>query len=185
MKENKVYTKTGDNGITSLFSGKRVPKHDIRIKAYGAIDELIAWSGLIRDTTGNQNIQNTLIKIQKQLMTVSSQLAVDSDKYFPKNLKPLENETVSFIENEIDVLTEKLPPLRNFVIPGGHVLISYAHIARSICRRAERHVTELDQNAPVSVTIIAYINRLSDYFFTLSRAFASELEIEEVKWSGN
>jgi len=185
MKENKVYTKTGDNGITSLFSGKRVPKHDIRIKAYGAIDELVAWSGLIRDTTQNPSVQDTLIEIQKQLMTVSSQLAIDSDKDFPKNLKPLENTTVSFIENEIDLLTAKLPPLRNFVIPGGHILISYAHIARSICRRAERHVTELDQNAPVSATIIAYINRLSDYFFTLSRTFAFELEVEEVKWSGN
>jgi len=98
MKENKVYTKTGDNGITSLFSGKRVPKHDIRIKAYGAIDELVAWSGLIHDTTQNPSVQDTLIEIQKQLMTVSSQLAIDSDKDFPKNLRPLENTTVSFIE---------------------------------------------------------------------------------------
>jgi len=118
-------------------------------------------------------------------MTVASQLAIDSEKDFPKNLKPLENKTVGFIEEEIDRLTEELPPLRNFVIPGGHVLISYAHIARSICRRAERHVTELDQQAPISATLIAYVNRLSDYFFTLSRTFASELEVEEVKWNGN
>ena len=185
MKENKVYTKTGDSGITSLISGKRVPKHDIRIKAYGAIDELIAWLGLIRDTTEMEEIKTTLMEVQKQLMTVAAQLAIDAEKDFPKNLKPLENKTVGFIEQEIDKLTEKLPPLRNFVIPGGHVLISYAHIARSICRRAERHVTQLDQNTPVSATIIAYINRLSDYFFTLSRTFADELEIEEVKWSGN
>lgn len=185
MKENKVYTKTGDSGITSLISGKRVPKHDIRIKAYGAVDELIAWLGLIRDTTEMEEIKTTLMEVQKQLMTVAAQLAIDTEKDFPKNLKPLENKTVGFIEQEIDKLTEKLPPLRNFVIPGGHVLISYAHIARSICRRAERHVTQLDQNTPVSATIIAYINRLSDYFFTLSRTFADELEIEEVKWSGN
>lgn len=185
MKENKVYTKTGDSGITSLISGKRVPKHDIRIKAYGAVDELIAWLGLIRDTTELEEIKTTLMEVQKQLMTVAAQLAIDEEKDFPKNLKPLENKTVGFLEQEIDKLTEKLPPLRNFVIPGGHVLISYAHIARSICRRAERHVTQLDQNTPVSATIIAYINRLSDYFFTLSRTFADELEIEEVKWSGN
>ena len=103
--------------------------------------------------------------IQKQLMTVAAQLAIDTEKDFPKNLKPLENKTVAFIEEEIDKLTEELPPLRNFVIPGGHVLISYVHIARSICRRAERHVTELDQKAPISATLIAYVNRLSDYFF--------------------
>ena len=185
MRENKVYTKTGDSGETSLISGKRVPKHDIRIKAYGAIDELIAWSGLIRDTTDNTAIQNTLMDIQKQLMTVAAQLAIDTDTDFPKNLKPLENKTVAFIEEEIDKLTEELPPLRNFVIPGGHVLISYAHIARSICRRAERHVTELDQKAPISATLIAYVNRLSDYFFTLSRTFSYELDVEEIKWNGN
>jgi len=185
MRVNKVYTKTGDNGETSLISGKRVPKHDIRIKAYGAIDELIAWSGLIRDTSENSEIQSTLMEIQKQLMTVAAQLAIDSEKDFPKNLKPLENKTVVFLENEIDKLTADLPPLRNFVIPGGHILISYAHIIRSICRRAERHVTELDQHAPISATIIAYVNRLSDYFFTLSRTFAYELEVEEIKWNGN
>ena len=105
MRENKVYTKTGDSGETSLISGKRVPKHDIRIKAYGAIDELIAWSGLIRDTTDNTAIQNTLMDIQKQLMTVAAQLAIDTEKDFPKNLKPLENKTVAFIEEEIDKLS--------------------------------------------------------------------------------
>ncbi len=185
MKENKVYTKTGDNGITSLMSGKRVPKHDIRIKAYGAIDELIAWLGLIRDTANTIEIKGTLIKVQKQLMVVAAELATDSKTDFPSNLKPLENETIIFIEDEIDKLTFKLPPLRNFIIPGGHVLISYCHIARCICRRAERHVTELDQEIKISGIIIAYVNRLSDYFFTLSRVFAHELEIKEVKWSGN
>ena len=185
MKEFKVYTKTGDNGITSLVSGKRVPKHDIRIKAYGTIDELIAWLGLIRDTTNFDYAIVPLVRIQKQLMTVASQLAAESQEDFPKNLTPLQPEEVQFIEHEIDQLTEKLPPLRNFIIPGGHVLISYTHLARSVCRRAERYVTELDHQAPVSATLIAYINRLSDYFFTLSRMFALDLEIEEVKWNGN
>ena len=185
MRENKVYTKTGDKGITSLISGKRVPKHDIRIKAYGSIDELIAWIGLIRDTTNLSYVKSTLMEVQSQLMTVAAQLAVDTDEYFPSNLKPIETNSITFIEKEIDNLTEKLPPLKNFVIPGGHKLISYAHIARCITRRSERYVTELDQKIPISGTLIAYINRLSDYFFTLSRTFASELKIEEVKWSGN
>ena len=185
IKEGKVYTKTGDNGLTSLISGRRVPKHHIRIKAYGAIDELIAWLGLIRDTTKISDIKITLMEIQKQLMVVAAQLAVESEKNFPNNLKPLGNKNVSFIEKEIDKLTLKLPPLRNFILPGGHVLISYAHIARCICRRAERHVTELNQHNPVSNTLIAYVNRLSDYFFTLSRTFAVEFEIKELKWSGN
>ena len=163
----KVYTKTGDNGVTSLFSGKRVPKHDIRIKAYGTIDELIAWLGLIRDTTDFNYAKNTLVEIQKQLMTVASQLAVESQKDFPKNLTPLQPNEVQFIEHQIDLLTNRLPPLKNFVIPGGHKLVSYTHLARSVCRRAERYVTELDHQSPVSATLIAYINRLSDYFFTL------------------
>ena len=109
----------------------------------------------------------------------------DAQKDFPKNLTPLQPEEVQFIEKEIDLLTDRLPPLKNFVIPGGHILVSYTHLARSVCRRAERYVTELDHQAPVSATLIAYINRLSDYFFTLSRIFVLDLEIEEVKWNGN
>ena len=184
MKNNKVYTRTGDKGITSLISGKRVPKHDLMIKAYGSIDELIAWIGLIRDTTNINEIKNTLIEIQKQLMTFAAQLATHSEKGFPADLKPIENETISFIEKEIDKQTIKLTPLKNFLIPGGHVLISYAHVCRSVCRRAERHITELNQNTIVSESLIPYINRLSDYFFTLSRTFAFELEVQELKWGG-
>jgi cob(I)alamin adenosyltransferase len=185
MKKKKVYTKTGDSGITSLISGKRVPKHDTRIRAYGTVDELIAWIGLIKDTTESQSIKETLLEIQKQLMTVAAQLAIESENSFPKNLTPIQPEAVNFIENEIDLLTEELPELKNFVIPGGHVLISYAHLARCVCRRAERFVTELNSESPISKILIIYMNRLSDYFFTLSRTFASHLKIEEIKWSGN
>ncbi|MGB1635083.1 MAG: ATP:cob(I)alamin adenosyltransferase, partial [Flavobacteriaceae bacterium] len=119
MREMKVYTKTGDSGITSLISGKRVPKHNIRIKAYGTIDELVAWLGLIRDNTEFEYALAPLVRIQRQLMTVASQLAAESEKDFPRNLNPLQPDEVRFIEKEIDQLTEKLPPLRNFVIPGG------------------------------------------------------------------
>ena len=185
MKNSKVYTKTGDSGITSLISGKRVPKHDIRIKAYGTIDELIAWLGLIRDITATTDIKNTLLEIQKQLMTIAAELSIESKKDLPKNLIPIQPNAVNYVENEIDILTAKLPPLKNFVIPGGHVLISHAHLARCVCRRAERCVTELDEEVSVSSTIIAYMNRLSDYFFTLSRTFALELDVEEIKWNGN
>ena len=185
MKTNKVYTKTGDSGVTSLISGKRVPKHDIRIKAYGTIDELIVWLGLIRDITTTTDIKATLLEIQKQLMTIAAELSVESEKELPKNLIPIQPNAVKHIENKIDILTAELPPLKNFVIPGGHVLISYAHIARCVCRRAERCVTELDEEVSVSSTIIAYMNRLSDYFFTLSRTFALELDVEEIKWNGN
>jgi cob(I)alamin adenosyltransferase len=185
MEKRKIYTKTGDSGITSLISGKRVPKHDTRIKAYGSVDELISWLGLIRDTTQTNTIQTTLLEIQKQLMTVAAELAVETEKEFPKNLNTIQSEAVDFIEVEIDNLTDKLPPLRNFVIPGGHVLVSYSHLARCVCRRAERFVTELDHQSPISATLIAYMNRLSDYLFTLSRTFAKDLEIEEIKWSGN
>ena len=185
MKETKVYTKTGDNGITSLFSGERVPKHDIRIKAYGSIDELNAWLGLIRDSSKFDYVKSTLVKIQKQLMTIASQLAIKSQNDIPKNLVPIQKNKVQFLEQEIDILTKRLLPLKNFIIPGGHIIVSYTHLARAVCRRAERHVTELDHQEPVSPNLIAYINRLSDYLFTLSRIFALDLEIEEVKWDGN
>ena len=185
MKTNKVYTKTGDSGVTSLISGKRVPKHDIRIKAYGTIDELIVWLGLIRDITTTTDIKATLLEIQKQLMTIAAELSVESEKELPKNLIPIQPNAVKHIENKIDILAAELPLLKNFVIPGGHVLISYAHIARCVCRRAERCVTELDEEVSVSSTIIAYMNRLSDYFFTLSRTFALELDVEEIKWERN
>ena len=185
MKENKVYTKTGDTGFTSLISGERVPKHNLRIKTYGTIDELIAWLGIIRDTTKLEEVQGSLLKIQKQLMTIAAQLSVDSEKNIPKNLTLIKMNAVKFLEHEIDSLTLKLEPLENFIIPGGHILISYAHLARCVCRRAERQVTELQQEASISSILIVYMNRLSDYFFTLSRTFAAELKIEEIKWSGN
>ena len=185
MKSNKVYTKTGDSGFTSLISGKRVPKHDIRIKAYGTIDELIAWLGLIRDITSTTDIKTTLLEIQKQLMTIAAELSIESKKDLPKNLIPIQPTAVKHIENKIDILTAKLPPLKNFLIPGGHVLISYSHLARCVCRRAERYVTELDEEVSISSSIIAYMNRLSDYFFILSRTFAFKLDIKEIKWSGN
>ena len=177
----KVYTKTGDDGTTSLFSGKRVPKHDVRIKAYGTIDELNSWIGLVRDHAGDE-IHTELVRIQNNLMTIGSQLANDSDNLpIPK----ISEEQVEHLEKSIDRITAELPPLKNFVIPGGHPLISYSHLARCVCRRAERHITELKDITSIDPEIVFYINRLSDYFFTLSRKFSQDLNIEEIKWEPN
>lgn len=177
----KVYTRTGDDGTTSLFSGKRVPKHDIRIKAYGTIDELNSWIGAIRDNVTSVHNEE-LIEVQKNLMTVGSQLANDSDQFL---IQKINLSDVVNLEERIDLITVGLPPLRNFVIPGGHPVISYTHLARSVCRRAERYITELKDLTEVDSEVVFYINRLSDYLFTLSRKFSLDLNVEEIKWEPN
>ncbi|MGB1972048.1 MAG: cob(I)yrinic acid a,c-diamide adenosyltransferase [Flavobacteriaceae bacterium] len=174
----KVYTKTGDDGTTSLFSGKRVPKHDIRIKAYGTIDELNSWVGLIRDHA-NEDVKHDLIQIQHNLMTIGSQLANDTDKQIVGKINQAD---VHSLEKNIDKITEGLPPLRNFVIPGGHPAVSHTHLARCICRKSERYITELKELTEIDLEIVFYINRLSDYFFTLARKFTIDLGLEEIKW---
>lgn len=185
MKENKVYTKTGDDGTTSLLSGKRVPKHHTKIKACGTVDELVAWLGLIRDHVSEEPLAKKIFKIQNELMRLATLIAIDKKKSLPKNTSPIEKDDILFIEQEIDSITENLPPLRNFIIPGGHPLVSYTHLARCVCRRAERFVTELNEESPINPNIIAYINRLSDYLFTLSRKFSNDLGLSEIKWNGN
>lgn len=184
MKKMKVYTKTGDDGTTGLLSGERVHKHHLRVKAYGTIDELNAWLGLIRDLDKNQDNQQFLILIQKKLMILGAQLSLEKGAPSPRFLGAIETKDTEAIEHQIDEITQLVPPLSNFVIPGGHVLISYAHLARCVCRRAERFITELHENHhPVAPPIIAFINRLSDYLFMLSRKFAHDHQVEEVKWS--
>lgn len=178
MRKMKVYTKTGDDGTTSLFSGKRVPKHHIRIKAYGTIDELNSWVGAIRDHA-DHDLKDDLISIQRNLMTIGSQLANDSEKF---SIEKINATDVLQLEQNIDQITDKLPPLKNFVIPGGHPLVSHAHLARCVCRRAERYITELKELTTVDSEIIFYINRLSDYLFTLSRKFTQDLNLPEIKW---
>ncbi|MGB0366359.1 MAG: cob(I)yrinic acid a,c-diamide adenosyltransferase [Flavobacteriaceae bacterium] len=178
MLEMKVYTRTGDDGKTSLFSGKRVPKHDLRITSYGTIDELNSWVGAIRDHA-DQETKKELIVIQNDLMTIGAQLANDRvDLPIPK----IEQNHVQTLEKSIDRITEQLPPLKNFVIPGGHPQVSNTHLARCVCRRAERYITELKEVALVDPEIIFYVNRLSDYFFTLARKFTQDLNIKEIKW---
>ena len=182
MKKIKVYTKTGDSGTTSLISGKRVPKHHLRIKAYGTIDELNCWFGIIRSSRISKKIQNELIIIQKKLMIIGTQLSNDSIKSLNFKFEKINIKDVSNLESMIDIMTDSLPDLKNFIIPGGNEIVSNTHLTRCVCRRAERCITELNEYSKIDSVIIFYINRLSDYLFTLSRKLSYDLKIEEVKW---
>lgn len=183
MKKIKVYTKTGDSGTTGLFSGERVPKHHLRIKAYGTVDELNSWIGHIRSQQIHPEQAEELIKIQHDLMYIGSELANDDVDSSATGIDTISENAVSLLENWIDRMTEELSPLKNFVIPGGHINVSNAHLARCVCRRAERFITELNTLTETNPIIIFYINRLSDYLFTLARKFAFDSEIEEIKWT--
>jgi cob(I)alamin adenosyltransferase len=177
----KIYTLTGDDGTTSLSGGRRVPKHSDRVEAYGSVDELIAWIGLLRDHKENIKRKDLLIYLQDQLMRCAAALAYDNQNINSKMILP-ESDCVSVLEKEIDDMEKTLPELKNFILPGGNILISYCHIARCVCRRAERSISRLNktENSPEIVNI--FINRLSDYLFVLSRKISHELDIEEVNW---
>jgi cob(I)alamin adenosyltransferase len=178
----KIYTLTGDDGTTSLSGGKRVPKHSVRVEAYGTVDELIAWFGLLKDHTGNLKRKDLLQYIQRQLMNCAAGLANDHENSRSKIILP-DDDCVSVIEKEIDLMEETLPPLRNFVLPGGNILVSYCHITRCVCRRAERAVSRLNDTEKSPEIIYKFLNRLSDFLFVLSRKINLELDIEEVIWS--
>jgi cob(I)alamin adenosyltransferase len=177
----KIYTKTGDIGETSLFGGRRVSKSELRIESYGTVDELNSWIGLLRDVNTNEGERELLKEIQDRLFTVGSSLAAD-----PENDKlktpDLHEADVELLEKGIDGMDEVLEELRHFVLPGGHVFVSYCHIARTVCRRAERLAVALHHHEAVHPLSIKYLNRLSDYLFTLSRKMAHDLKAEEVKW---
>ncbi len=177
----KVYTKTGDKGKTSLFGGARVPKNHIRIESYGTVDELNSYIGLIRDSIDNQTIRKILKEIQDRLFTLGAILATDPSKSKMKT-PDLYAEDISFLETEIDKMEEKLPPLKYFILPGGHVTVSHCHIARCVARRAERLAVALDAEEPILPIVIQYLNRLSDYLFVLSRFLTKELGTEEITW---
>ena len=178
----KVYTKTGDKGQTSLFGGKRVPKHHIRIEAYGTVDELNSYIGLIRDQDIDKESKTILIEIQDRLFTVGSILATE-----PGNTKvkvPKINEAdILLLEKEMDTMNESLPEMRSFVLPGGHTTVSYCHITRCVCRRAERLVSHLSELEVVDEIVLRYLNRLSDYLFVLARKIVLDKAVEEVEWA--
>ena len=177
----KIYTLTGDDGTTSLSGGRRVPKHSLRVEAYGSVDELIAWIGLLRDHKENIKRKELLIYIQNQLMKCAAALAYDSTNRDSKKILP-DPDCISVLEKEIDMMEATLPALKNFILPGGNILISYCHITRCVCRRAERAIARLNMTEESPVIMNKFLNRLSDFLFVLSRKIGLELDSEEIKW---
>lgn len=178
----KIYTKTGDKGQTSLIGGTRVPKSDVRIEAYGTVDELNSYIGLVRDQAVNLPRRDLLKEVQDRLFTVGASLATDPAKAGKKPIPDLLETDIALLESEMDKMDAELPELRHFVLPGGHQSVSYCHLARTVCRRAERAVIRLEDSEPVDDLVVKYLNRLSDYLFVLSRKMAQDLQAEEVKW---
>jgi cob(I)alamin adenosyltransferase len=180
-REMKIYTKGGDKGETSLLGGTRVPKYHERIEAYGTLDELNSFIGLLRDQVKDMHTREILLDIQENIFVAESHLA--SDK--PGNLQHLpkiSEESIDLLEREIDMMNDKLPELKSFILPGGHPVVSYCHISRTICRRAERLTIKVKEKYEINNEIIKYLNRLSDYFFVLARKFSYELNAREILW---
>lgn len=177
----KIYTKTGDKGTTALFGGKRVSKADLRIDTYGTVDELNSYIGLVRDQPVNQIRKKILVEIQDRLFTVGSILATEPGNTKVK-IPALHPDDVTFLEKEIDAMDASLPPMKFFVLPGGHQSVSFCHVARTVCRRAERLIIALNTHETVDPLVIQYLNRLSDYLFMLSRKMSAELNAEEMPW---
>ena len=177
----KIYTKAGDKGLTSLIGGTRVPKSSLRIECYGTVDELNSHIGLVRDQDVNAARRPLLKEIQDRLFTIGSALAADPEKSKMK-LPDLHAADVTLLEEEMDRLNADLPELRAFILPGGHPAVSHAHVARCVCRRAERLVIHLGEDSFVAELVVVYLNRLSDFLFVLSRAMAHDLGVEEVTW---
>lgn len=176
----KIYTKTGDLGETSLFGGKRLPKNALRIEAYGTVDELNAYVGLLNDLITNSEIKNVLTTVQNRLFDIGSILAVDPEKEMA--VPELHIKDIETLELQIDAMDKVLPALKNFILPGGHPIVSQCHICRVVCRRAERRVVGLHQEGPVDALTIQFLNRLSDYFFMLGRFMAQSLKVDEITW---
>lgn len=177
----KIYTRKGDDGTTTLYGGKRIKKFDLRINAYGTVDELNSHIGLVRDQIKEERVKGFLLEIQNDLFNVGSHLATKDPKMKEK-LPVLNDSIVTKLEVEIDAYDSLLPPMTNFVLPGGHVQVSSTHIARCVCRRAERISIELAEIDEISVAIIPFLNRLSDYLFVLARKLTQDLGVEEIPW---
>jgi cob(I)alamin adenosyltransferase len=177
----KIYTKTGDEGQTSLLGGSRVPKHHLRIETYGTVDELNSFLGLLRDHLNDEDQVKLIIRIQEQLFTIGSHLATEPGKHNIK-LPEVHEEEVDYLETSIDLMNEVLPEMRNFVLPGGHQAVSTCHVARCVCRRAERLAVHLSEEAQVNPLILKYLNRLSDFLFVLSRKITFDIGAIEIPW---
>lgn len=177
----KIYTKKGDTGTTQLIGGTRVPKHSLRIESYGTIDELNSYLGLIRDQEISPIYIQQLLEIQDRLFTIGSLLAADPEANTMK-LPEISESDVLFLEKNMDAMDEQLPEMKSFVLPGGHTIVSYCHIARCVCRRAERITDNLNEISKIDPIILKYLNRLSDYLFVLSRKLSQDLDAIESPW---
>lgn len=181
-KQFKVYTKTGDDGTTGLVGGNRVKKYDQRLEAYGTIDELNASIGLVRSYDIPEDVKHLLVQIQNKLFNIGSRLASDEKgEAYTANLM-IKTEDIEVLEKAIDKYEEDLPELTNFILPGGELSVAQCHMARTICRRAERRIVEFSEQIPVQTEIVKYINRLSDYLFVLARKLSFASGIEETPW---
>lgn len=177
----KIYTKGGDKGETSLVGGTRISKDHDKIEAYGTVDELNAWIGVLYDAAENEGRRPLLKEIQDRLFTIGAELASEPEQH-RKKLPELFEKDIEVLEKEMDLYTEQIPPLRAFVLPGGHPMVSFTHVARTVARRAERQTIRLSRSEPVNPLIIKYLNRLSDYLFVLSRKITQEQNAEEITW---
>jgi cob(I)alamin adenosyltransferase len=179
---SKIYTKTGDKGMTSLIGGTKVPKSHLRIEAYGTVDELNSYIGLCKDLL-NERVKNVLSEIQDRLFTIGSSLACDPEKEPKMRIPDLQDADIALLEKQMDSMNEVLPVMKNFILPGGHPAVSHVHISRCICRRAERCCVRLDDVTKEAEPLtIKYLNRLSDYLFVLARFTAHILKAEEIAW---
>ena len=179
----KIYTKTGDLGKTSLIGGTKVPKSNIRIEAYGTIDELNSYIGLTGDHLTHEHSKTVLKEIQDRLFTIGSSLACDPDKEPLLKIPDLKETDIEFLEKEIDTMNEELTTMKSFILPGGHIAISTTHVTRCVCRRAERLCVNMQENNLfVDPLIIKYLNRLSDYLFVLARFIGHLLKVEDIPW---
>jgi cob(I)alamin adenosyltransferase len=177
----KIYTKAGDRGISTLLGGNIVPKDHPRLEACGTLDELNSWIGLIRDQLMDEGMREALLRIQDRIMVGSTILASEKTNT-PVAIPELQEKDISFLETEIDRMDKLLKPLQSFILPGGHTTVSYCHLARTICRRAERYSVKFIKNSEQTGILVKYLNRLSDYLFTLARKMAMDLKIEEIIW---
>lgn len=179
----KIYTKTGDKGTTSLIGGTKVPKSHLRIEAYGTVDELSSWIGLCKDLLTDETGKKLLQEVQDRLFTINASLATDPEKEPKLRIPDLKEEDIVLLENEMDRMNDTIPPMKHFVLPGGHPVLSQLHITRCVCRRAERCCVRLEmEGEAVEPIIIKYINRLSDYIFVLARYTSFQMNIAEIPW---
>jgi cob(I)alamin adenosyltransferase len=181
----KIYTRTGDNGTTGLIGGTRVKKYDLRLEAYGTVDELNSFLGVVRSLQTDGHADEILAKIQNKLFVIGAHLATEDSITLIKKQMPVVESDILGLENEMDEMNDQLPELRNFILPGGCQATSFCHVARTVCRRAERLIVELSEKVEVDPKLIVYINRLSDYLFVLSRKVSMDQKAAEILWSSD